>query len=152
MGDRKRGDEKRGDRKIRFVCVCLLCISASLPCPPFSHPPFSVLPRSHSRCLAWRARVGRRAAWGISRARICGIFPRSFRVNSSSPQISAILVGRFTRTKMVVSAIIRKAPAKTARKNVNTPGSRNSLAPPARRVCHLRAAGRVSSAAGRGAA
>ena len=38
------GDEKRGDRKIKFVCVCVLCISVYLSYPPFSHPPFSVLP------------------------------------------------------------------------------------------------------------
>ena len=41
LGDRKRGDEKRGDRKIKFVCVCLLCISVYL-----SYPPLSVLPSS----------------------------------------------------------------------------------------------------------
>ena len=44
----KGGMRKGGDRKIKFVCVCLLCISVYLSYPPFSHPPFSVLPIMNS--------------------------------------------------------------------------------------------------------
>ena len=50
----------------------------------------------------------------------CGIFLRGFGAGSSSPQISAILVGHFTGGEMIVSAILRKTSTKHAQTNIKT--------------------------------
>ena len=71
------------------------------------------------------------SVYGISRARICDMFLCSFCSDSSSPQISAILVGHFTLDNgSTVSANLSNAPQNyhnNCADKYQHPGSQNSL-------------------------